>query len=108
MGGNAERDPGVADRFQVGIDKVFLAEMQMLGAGHDRGAPVIIDHELGVGAPDDLDRVGHRLQRFGIIEVLGAQLNRADAEQREARNPGNGINDGIETIRIRHARTGSQ
>ena len=30
MGGDAERQAGGADRLEVGIDEVFLAEMQML------------------------------------------------------------------------------
>ena len=57
MGGNAERQPGVADRLEVGVGEIFLAEMQMLGAGDDRRAPVIIDHELCVRALDDFQRV---------------------------------------------------
>ena len=51
MGGDAERQPGLADRLEVGIDKIFLAEMQMLGAGDDRRAPVIVDHELWPACP---------------------------------------------------------
>ena len=93
MGGNAERESGVADRLEIGIGQVFLAEMQMLGAGHDRRAPVIIDHELCIRAPDDLQRVADGLQRLGIVEVLGAQLNGADAEQRQARDPGDAVDD---------------
>ena len=48
MGGDAERQPGFADFAEVGVGKVFLAEMQMLCAGDDRRAPVIVDHEFGV------------------------------------------------------------
>jgi hypothetical protein len=32
MGGKAERQAGVADRLEVGVDEVFLAEMQVLSA----------------------------------------------------------------------------
>ena len=51
MGGDAERQAGIADRVEVGIGEVFLAEMQMLCAGDDRGAPVIVDHELCRACP---------------------------------------------------------
>ena len=47
MGGNAKRQPGLADRRKVGIGQIFLAEMQMFGAGDDGGAPVIVNHEFG-------------------------------------------------------------
>ena len=57
MGGDAERQSGAADRGDVGVDQVFLAEMQMLGAGHDRRAPVVVDHELGRRALGDRERV---------------------------------------------------
>ena len=64
MGGDAERQSGFADFAEVGVGKVFLAEMQMLCAGDDRRAPVIVDHEFGIGALDGLQRVGHDLQRL--------------------------------------------
>ena len=114
MGGDAERQPGVADRLEVGVGEVFLAEMQMLGAGDDRRAPVIVDHEFGRRALGHLERVGHDLQRLGIVEILGAQLNGADAERGQPRDPGDAVDDGIKAIRIRvairirHARTGSR
>ena len=53
----------------------------MLGAGHDRRAPVVVDHQLGVRALDHLERVADDLQRLGVVEILGAQLNGADAER---------------------------
>ncbi len=47
MGGEAERRcPALADRVHVGLGEVFLAEMQMLRAGVDGRAPVVVDHEL--------------------------------------------------------------
>ena len=81
MGGDAERQPGFADRVEVGVGQIFLAEMQMLRAGDDRRAPVIVDHELGRRALGHLERVADELQRLAVVEVLGAQLHRADAER---------------------------
>ena len=46
MGGDAERQPGLADRLEIGVGQIFLAEMQMLRAGDDRRAPVVVDHEF--------------------------------------------------------------
>ena len=86
----------------------------MFGAGDDRGAPVVVDHDPGVGTPGGLQRVGDDLQRLGVIQILGAQLHGADAELREPFDPGDTVNNGIETIRIRrairirHARTESR
>ncbi len=109
MGGDAERQAGVADRLEVGVGEIFLAEMQMLGAGDDRRAPVVVDHELRRACPAVTASASvHDLQRLGIVELLGAQLNGADAERGEARHPGDAVDDGIEAIRIRHARTGSR
>ena len=51
MGGDAERQAGLADRLEIGVGKIFLAEMQMLCAGDDRRAPVIVDHEFGRACP---------------------------------------------------------
>ena len=64
MGGDPERQSGFADFAEVGVDKVFLAEMQMLCAGDDRRAPVIVDHEFRRRALDRLEGVGHDLQRL--------------------------------------------
>ena len=108
MGGDAERQPGLADLVKVGIDQVLLAEMQMLRAGHDRGAPVVIHHQPGRRAPGHRQRVADDLQRLAVVELLGAQLNGADAEFRQPLNPGDAVDDGIERIRIRHARTVSR
>ena len=51
MGGDAERQSGFADFAEVGVGEVFLAEMQMLCAGDDRRAPVVVDDEFGVACP---------------------------------------------------------
>jgi hypothetical protein len=47
MGGEPEGQARVTNCVEIGINQVFLAEMQMLCPGDDRRAPVIIDHELG-------------------------------------------------------------
>ena len=108
MGGDAERQAGFADFIEIGIDEIFLAEMQMLGAGDDRRAPVIIDHEFGRRAFCHRERVADDLQRLGVVEILGAQLDGADAERGQPRHPFDAVDDRIELIRIRHARTVSR
>ncbi|GCC43866.1 hypothetical protein chiPu_0027954 [Chiloscyllium punctatum] len=108
MGGDTERELGFADLGEVGVGEVFLAEMQMLGTGDNSRAPVVVDHELCGRALRHGQRVGDDLQRRGIVEVLGAQLDGADAELGQSLDPVDAVDDGIERIRIRHARTGSQ
>ena len=74
--------PALRIALEVGVGEVFLAEMQVLRAGDDRRAPVVVDHELRARVPlVDLERIGDDLQRLGIVEVLGAQLDGADAER---------------------------
>ncbi len=114
MGGDAERQPGIADRLQIGIDQVFLAEMQMFGAGDDRRAPVIIDHQFGRVPSVTASASVTICSACGLVQVLGAQLHGADAKRGQPRHPGDAVDDGIElirirvAIRIRHARTVSQ
>src|ERR1700733_6006576 len=43
MGGKAECQSGFTDGAKVGLGEILLAEMQMLGAGDDRRAPIIVD-----------------------------------------------------------------
>src|ERR1700730_6549745 len=108
MGGEAERETRIADCLEIGVNKVLLAEMQMFCSGHDRRAPVIIDHEFCRRAFCDFERVADDLQRFAVVEVFRAQLDRADAKRGQARDPTDAVDHGIEAIRIRHARTVSQ
>ena len=54
----------VARLAALGVGEVFLAEMQVLCAGDDRRAPVVVDHEFRIGALDGLQSVGHDLQRL--------------------------------------------
>ena len=97
MGGDAERQPGLADFVEVGVDEIFLAEMQMLCAGNDRRAPVVVDHELWRRVPlGHLERVADDLQRLRVVELLGAQLDGADAEHGQSRHPGDAVDDGVE------------
>src|SRR4051794_3820356 len=42
MGGDAERQAGLADRSEVGVRKVLLAEMKIFRAGDDRRAPIVV------------------------------------------------------------------
>src|SRR5262245_1003331 len=108
MGGDAEREAGGADRLEVSIGQIFLAEMQVLRAGLDRRAPVIVDDEARARALDGGERLLDDRKRLGIVEVFRTQLNGADAEFCEARDPGDAVDDRIKTIRIRHARTESR
>ena len=90
VGREAERQPGGADRLDVGVGEgreVLLAEMQVLGFRFDRCLPVIVDHEPGRGAAGGGQRFAHELERVGLVQVLRAQLDRADAEAGEAFQP---------------------
>ena len=80
----------------------------MLCAGHDRRAPVVVDHQFCRRALRRLERVADDLQRAAVVEVLGPQLNGADAKFGQPRHPGDAVDDGVKLIRIRHARTGSR
>ena len=110
MGGEAERQSGAADRGDVGFGEVFLAEMQMFRAGHDRRAPVVVDDELGVACRRD------RLERVASPSAAPPSCDRSFARSwivptpssAKPRHPGDAVDDGIEAIRIRHARTVSR
>ncbi len=97
MGGDAERQARLADSTEVGIDQVFLAEMQMLGAGDDRRTPVIVDHELGRSCPWSPASASVTIcSAAGIVELLGAQLDGADAKLGQPPDPRDAVDDGIE------------
>ena len=86
----AERQPRLLDRGDVGLGEILLAEMKMLGASDDRRAPVVVDDQPGRRALGDRQRVGDDLQRLAVIEVLGAQLDGADAELASGARPRRG------------------
>ena len=50
VGGDAERQAGLADGTKVGVRKILLAEMEIFRAGDDRGAPIVVHDELGLRA----------------------------------------------------------
>jgi hypothetical protein len=108
VGRDAQRQSGIADRGEIGLRQIFLAKMQVFRSGDNGRAPVIVDHQLRICALRDRERIAHDLQRRAIVKILGAQLHRADTKCGEARDPGDAVDDGIEAVRIRHARTGSR
>jgi len=88
MGGDAERQLRFADLGEISIGEVFLAEMQMLGAGDDRGAPVIVTTSF-VGVPLVIARASLTIcSARAVVKLLGAQLDGADAEFGQALDPG--------------------
>ena len=97
MGGDAERQPGLADGLEVGVGEILLAEMQVFCAGDDGRAPIVVYHEFCRRALGDLQRVGDDLQGLGVVEVLGAQLDRADAKPAQALDPGEAVDDRIKS-----------
>src|SRR5437868_2244431 len=108
MRGKPKRQAGVADRLEIGIGQILLAEVQMFGASLDRRAPVVIDDEFCRRALDDSECVANDLQRLGVLEILGAQLHRTDAKQCKARDLGDAVYDGIKAVRIRNHDTACQ
>src|SRR4051794_3205673 len=48
MGGDAERQAGLADGVEVRVGKVLLAEMQVLCTRDNRRAPIVVDDQPGL------------------------------------------------------------
>ena len=99
---DANADAGAAQRLYVGVQKVLLAEMDVIAALVDRRVPVIVDDELG--ATRGTDRLGflHLAADLGHRLILDAKLNQPRAGRNQARHPARIGHDGIERVEHGH------
>ena len=90
-------------RLHVGAVEIALAEVNVIRAGFDRDAPIVVDDKLRAGLAADrssASRISPAI--FGSRAILDAQLDELRADADEPRDPGRAVDDRIETIEAAH------
>ena len=103
FGGDAEAQPGRADRREVCRLQVVLSKMDMRAAQLDGQPPVIVHHQLRAALRAKLFRAqDFRAQSRVIAGALDAKLNQLYAAGEHARDPVRAFENEVERV-DRHA-----
>ena len=95
---DAELDAGLADRADIGVIEIALAEMNPGRALVDRNAPIVVDNQRCARFRADRQRVTRFPRNPGLALVLDAQLNEPGADPDEPRDPGRAVDDRVEGV----------
>ena len=99
---DTDANVGAAQRLHVGVQKVFLAEMDEVAALVDGGLPVVVDDELRTAGGTDRLGLLHLATDLGRRLLLDAKLDQPRAGRDQARHPAGIRNDRIERVEHGH------
>ena len=98
VGADAEPQARLADRADVGMVQIGLAEMDPSGALVDRDAPEIVDDKDRASFRASRQRLTRLARDPSLVPVLDPQLHEPRADAGQARDPRRAVDDGVERI----------
>ena len=86
---------------EIGGSQVLLTKVDVVGAGGDGFAPVVVDDQLAAVADADVQRLENLAADLGFARVLEPELNRPHAQRHQPPHPADVRHDRIEDIEAR-------